>query len=214
MDDENDIARDEFISELYSDFARDVLSGSDDLYVQVVERFATERLQAYYIDHPRIAGPGLWALDEANALLPAHPTAGLVFGVAATEVGIKSALLKPILHGLTHDERLGALIAELIPEQRNDKFRNLLFGILNEFAGIDLRSFKRGAHNQTLWEEIGVCQGLRNGVVHHGDQVTAEQAGRAVEIAGFVLKDVFPTVIAKVGLHTHGQLQVCAVRHA
>jgi hypothetical protein len=214
MDDENDIARDEFISDLYSDFARDVLSGSDELYGQVLERFATERLQTYYIDNPTIAEPGLWALDEATILLTAHPTAGLVFGVAATEVGLKSTLLKPILHGLTHDERLGALIAELIPEQRNDKFRNLLFGILNEFAGIDLRSFKRPGHNQTLWEEIGVCQGLRNGVVHRGEQVTAEQAGRAVEIAGFVLNSVFAAIIAKVGLHTHGRQQVCAIRHA
>jgi len=40
MDDENDIARDEFISELYSDFARDVLTGRDDLYGQVAGFFS------------------------------------------------------------------------------------------------------------------------------------------------------------------------------
>lgn len=214
MDDENDIARDEFIGELYSDFARDVLAGRDELYGQVVEQFATERLQAYYIDNPNIAEPGLSALDEARALLAAHCSAALVFGVAATEVGLKATLLKPILHGLVHEEPLGALIAELIPDQRNDKFRNLLFGILNEFAGIDLRSFKRAGHAQTLWEEIASVQGLRNAVVHRGEQVAGAEAERAIDIATFVLNDVFPSVITKVGLHTHGRLQVCAIRHA
>lgn len=48
MNDEDDYARDGFISELYSDFARDVLAGQDDLYGQVVDKFAMERLQAYY----------------------------------------------------------------------------------------------------------------------------------------------------------------------
>src|SRR6266478_3910695 len=100
MNDDDDYARDEFISELYSDFARDVLAGQDDLYGQVVDQFATERLQAYYVGHPNIAEPGLVALDEARSLLPAHPAAALVFGVAATEVGPKSAMLKPILHGV------------------------------------------------------------------------------------------------------------------
>jgi hypothetical protein len=138
----------------------------------------------------------------------------LVFGVAATEVGLKSSLLKPILHGVAHEEALGALIAELIPEQRNDKFRGLLFGILNQFAGIDLRTFKRAGHAQPLWEEIGLVQGLRNGVVHRGEQVSVADAERSIEIAGSVLNEVFPAVIEKLGLHTHGRLQVCDIRHA
>jgi hypothetical protein len=214
MDDENDIARDEFISELYSEFARDVLAGQDDLYGQIVDQFTTERLQAYYIDHPDIVEPGLSALDEARVLLQGHPSAALVFAVAATEVGLKSSLLKPILHGLVHQEALGPLIAELIPEQRNDKFRSVLFGILNEFAGVDLRSYKRAGHAQTLWEEIGSVQDLRNGVVHRGDHGTVADAEQAVGIAAFVLNELFPAVIDKVGLHTHGRLQVCAIRHA
>lgn len=214
MNDEDDYAREEFISELYSDFARDVLAGQDELYAQVVDQFAKERLQAYYINHPDIAEPGVWALDEARVLLPGHPSAALVFGVAATEVGLKSALLKPILHGVVHDEALGGLIAELIPEQRNDKFRNLLFGILSDFAGIDLRTFKRTGQVQTLWEQISAMQGQRNGVVHRGDKATVADAERAVEIARFVLNELFPVVIEKLGLHTHERLTVCAIRHA
>ncbi len=214
MDDEQDIARDEFIGELYSDFARDVLAGHDDLYGQVVDQFATERLQAYYVDHPNIVEPGLWALDEARALLPGHSTAALVFGVAATEVGLKSALLKPILHGIAHEEVLGALIAELIPEQRNDKFRSLLFGVLNQFAGIDLRTFKQAGQAKTLWEDIGSVQERRNAVVHRGEQVSIADAERSIAIASFVLEEVFPAVIAKLGLHVHGRFEVCVIRHA
>src|SRR6266496_1901845 len=214
MDDEQDIARDEFIGELYSDFARDVLARHDDLYGQVVDQFATERLQAYYVDHPNIVEPGLWALDEARALLPGHSTAALVFGVAATEVGLKSALLKPILHGIAHEEVLGALIAELIPEQRNDKFRSVLFGVLNQFAGIDLRTFKQAGQAKTLWEDIGSVQERRNAVVHRGEQVSIADAERSIAIASFVLEEVFPAVIAKLGLHVHGRFEVCVIRHA
>jgi hypothetical protein len=100
MDDEWDAARDEFINDLYNDFARDVLSGRDDLCREVVEQFTVERLQSYYLDHPNLAEPAWWALREAESLAAAHPAGAVVFGTVATEVGLKAALLKPILFSL------------------------------------------------------------------------------------------------------------------
>src|SRR5260370_38191101 len=95
-------AQEAFIDELYEDFANDRLSERGDLYTDVIEQFTTERLQSFYIDNPAVAMPALEALTEARALVNAHPSAALVFAVTAADVGLKTTLLKPILHGLVH----------------------------------------------------------------------------------------------------------------
>jgi hypothetical protein len=208
MDDYEDYARDEWISSLYSDFAKDVLAGRDDLYGEVINHFASERLQSYYAANPRVAERALWALDQARSLLLTHPAACLVLAVTAAEVGLKSGLLKPILHGLVHDEAIAVVIAELVPEQRNDKFQRLLFGILKEYGGIDFRTFKRLGVGPTLWEELQEAQSLRNSVVHRAEAVAPADAKKAVEVASVVVETLFPAVIAKLGLDADAQLVV------
>ena len=42
----DDYARDEWISSLYEDFAKDMLSGRDDLYGEVIAQFTSERLHS------------------------------------------------------------------------------------------------------------------------------------------------------------------------
>jgi hypothetical protein len=41
--------RQEFIPELYEEFARDLMSGKDRLYREVIEQFTSERLQSFYL---------------------------------------------------------------------------------------------------------------------------------------------------------------------
>jgi hypothetical protein len=213
MDDEDVIAQDEWISSLYSDFAKDVLAGRDDLYREVIEQFTSERLQSYYIANPRVAQRAAWALSEARSLLTAHPEASLVCAVSAAEVGLKSGLLKPILHGLVHDEAMAMIIAELVPEQRNDKCQNVLFGILKEYGGLDLRVFKRPGIAQTLWEEMQDTQKLRNSVVHQARAVAPTDARKAIEIAAVVIETLFAAVISKLGLQTDPHLELSSGKH-
>lgn len=212
-EDWEEYARDEFISDLYSDFAKDVLAGRDDLYGEVIDKFTSERLVSFYINNPRIAEAGIWALNEANAVFANHPSAALVVAAAATEVVLKATLLKPILHGLVHEEALAGFIVELVPEQRNDKFKGILFAILSVYGGIDFRTHKRGGIAQKLWDEIGTIHSLRNGVVHRAEPVDAAAAQHAIDVATALLYDVFPKVLTKLGLHTHGQLEVCGKKH-
>lgn len=214
MDTEEDIARDEFISDLYSDFANEVLAGRDaDLFYGVVERFASERLQSFYLDNPDVAKAALWALGEARSLLGAHPSAALVFAVAAMEVGLKAMLLKPILYGLVHAEFAGALIAELATE-RQDRSKGLVFAILAEYGGIDLKTYRRPGAPKTLWEEMADVQKARNSVVHRAEAAAVADATLATELASHVVETLFPAVISKLGLHTHGvALQVCGTKH-
>lgn len=208
MNDYDDYARDEWISSLYSDFAKEVLAGHDDLYGEVIDQFTSERLQSYYLSNPRVAERALWALGQARSLLTSHPAACLVLAATASEVGLKSGLLKPILHGLVHDDAMAVIIAELVPEQRNDKFQNLLFGILKEYGGVDLRTFKRSDAKLTLWEEMQGTQKLRNGVVHRAEAIAPADAQKAVDIATVIVERVFPAVIAKLGLEIGASFEV------
>jgi hypothetical protein len=216
MDDWFDAARDEMISDLYNDFAKDLFSGRGDLYIEVIEHFTSERLQSFYVDNPDLANRAIDALKEARALATTHPTAALIFAVTAAEVGLKTALLKPIIHGLVHMDSVAAIIADLIPEQRNDKFRELLFTILKECGGVDLSAFKRSGVTQTAWEEISLLQKKRNRILHQAEKASFAEASHAIELAVTVLEGFFPTVLAKLGLHTHifnGLTWVCEKWH-
>jgi hypothetical protein len=200
--------REQLMPGLYEEFAQDVLSGKNDLYSEIVEKFTSERLQSYYLANPQIAGRALWALSQARELLPARAEASVVFAATAAEVGLKSCLLKPILHGLVHDETMAVIIAELLPDQRNHKFQNLLFSILNEYGGIDLRTFRRLITGPTLWQEMSETQKLRNGIVHLAEPAQRSDAQKAVEIAKVIVETLFPSVIMKLGLAVDLTLQV------
>ena len=78
MNTDEDYAREEWISSLYNDFAKDVLERHADLYGEVIEQFISERLQFHYIQNPRVIQRALWALEEARGLLATHPAASLV----------------------------------------------------------------------------------------------------------------------------------------
>lgn len=200
--------REQFMPELYEEFARDVLSGKDDLYGEIIEQFTSQRLQSFYVANPDIADRALCALEEARALKAQHPSAALVFAAIAIEVGLKSTLLKPILHGLVSIDSAAGLITGLVPEQHNDDFKKVLFGILKEVGGVDLLSFKRPSSNQTLWEEILNTRKRRNVVIHGATQVSPAEAEQAIEIASVVIEELFPQVIAVLGLKTGPRLRI------
>lgn len=209
MDEDDDYYRQqEWLESLYRDFAADVLAGRDELYGEVVNRFTTERLHSYYLANPGVVERAVWTLGKAKLLLPSEPEASLVLAVTAAEVGLRSGLLKPILHGLVHDEALAVIIAELVPDQRNRHFQNLLFSILKEIGALDLHTFKRVVGGRTLWDEMQFVQGRRNAVVHKAEGVSSEDAGLAVEIAALVLESLFPQVLSRLGLLTDVNLRI------
>ena len=157
--------REQFMPELYEDFARDVLSGKDDLYGEIIDRFTSERLQSFYLSNPNVAERALSALQEARALKALHPSAALVFAAIAIEVGLKTTLLKPILHGMVSIDSAAALVAALVPDQHNDSFKKVLFGILKEVGGVDLPAFKRP----------GCASGVRSKAANGGHVKTGQR---------------------------------------
>lgn len=139
-----------------------------------------------------------------------HSSAALLFASIAIEVGLKATLLKPILHGMVSIDSAAALIAGLVPDQHNEDFGKVLFGILKEVGGVDLLAFKRSGCNQTLWEEIRNTRTLRNTVMHGGAQVTPAEAEHAIDIASAVFEDLFHQVISALGLKADKGLKILA----
>lgn len=200
--------RKQLMPELYEEFARDLLSGKDHLYDEVVEQFTADRLQLFYRANRTVAEHAFCALEEARALLAMHPSAALVFAVVAIEVGLKTTLLKPILPGLVNIDSAAVLVTRLVPNQHNDDFKKLLFGILKEVGGVDLLEFKRPGWSDTLWQEILIARHQRNSVIHEARQTSRPEAEHAIEIASAVLEELFPRVVVALGLKTDHRLRI------
>jgi hypothetical protein len=186
----------------------------EDNYEKAVRLFTSERLQSFYVEHPKLAAPALEALNYARSLMPTHPRAALVFGVTSTELVIKDVLLRPLISGLVHVEDLAMLVVEQsISQTGMDRFQKLLAGIISEFTSFELSTLKRPNSSQTLWQEIKTVQEARNGVVHRGESVEEEMATRSIEIADMLLNVILPDLLSKMELHLHPPITICSETH-
>ena len=195
----DEAAYDEYMAELYEEHKK-----------EAIEEFTYERLQSYYVNNKLMAQPAFLALSEARSLIESNKSAALIFSSIAMEVGLKTTLLKPIVHGLVHTESVAALITDLtISHNGMDRYRKLLFQILRDHGGINLSNFKRTGSNKTLWEEINIVQKKRNLIMHRAVKAEAEHADLALTVASEILESIFPEIIAKMGLHLHDGFRIC-----
>jgi hypothetical protein len=208
--DENDAEYEQYMGEWY-EYAQDAAREEfyDNLRDGVINDFATSRLQAFYRAHPMVIQASLDALNEARSLALNHPSAALVFAVAATEVCFKAALLKPIFYGLVHTESSAELLMKLAIAPKDEGLVEIMREILAKHGGVDLHSFKRSGAAQTLWKEMQTLRKRRNVVVHRCEAVSHKEATQAIAVAAAMIEVVFPATITKLELHLHQGLQVC-----
>jgi hypothetical protein len=195
---EDEARYDQWMAELYAEHSQ-----------EAIREFTAECLRSYYMKDPLLASAPSRTLIEARALLPEHPSAALLLGAAAVEVGLKVVLLKPIVYGLVHDASAASLITDLAVSHGGDKYRDLLFHILSEFGGVDLRNFVRIGSKKSLWEETQIVHNRRSAVLHRAETASNEEAERSVAVASVVLEELFPAVVSKLGLHLHEGFRVC-----
>ena len=206
--DEQDAAYDHFIDELHKDFLEQAL-GDAELYDKVVHDFKASRLRAYYVQQPMIAQSAQEALREASDLLFAHPRAALVFAIMAAEVCLRGALMTPVLHGAFHTEASTDLLVRFVVRTNDENLVKALLRILATHTGVDLHVHRRSGATKPLWEEIQDLQVKRNKVVHQAGDVSQGDAQQAIAVAETMLRDVFPTVVMKLGLHLHEGPRIC-----
>jgi hypothetical protein len=201
----------DWVRENSAELAKDFYSEN---YDEAVSEFTLGRLQSYYLAQAELAVPAVRALQYAQSLMPRFHQGALVFAVTATELTVKNVLLRPIISGLVHSEDLASLIADLTTDQAGmDRFHKLLTGILSQYGGFQLKSFKRVGSVRTLWEEMFEVQKARNGLIHRGDPTEEATAGLSIDVAHTLLVHIFPTILTRLGLHIHTPLRICGQAH-
>jgi hypothetical protein len=71
---------------------------------------------------------------------------------------------------------------------------------LAEFAGVDIKTFKRTGSTRRLWQEIGDVQKARNLVLHQGGTAEDGSADLAITVVSALLNDIFPQILTNLGL--------------
>ena len=190
MDTLEDIEREEAYLDLVDQISKDA-----------IEQFTFDRMRSYYVANPDVAVNTVAVFREAEALQPASPSAALVLFTTSIELGLKVALLKPVVYGLVHNEAVADLISDLAVKQNGfDRFKPLLAKVLAEYGSIDFEAFTIEGHKRTVWEEVNVLQNARNGIVHRGELCTPELAELAKDVATMIIGKYFVSVLAALGL--------------
>lgn len=206
-DDYLEYEQEAYVESLYKEFLDEPDNYPDFIervYDEVVANFAESRLQSYYIQHPDVATLSRTALTQARGLLGHSPTAAQVFGAIAAEVGVRTTLLLPIVHGLVHADSAAGRIAQLTITVKDDKILKILLDLLAEYGGVDLREHRRPGSSSALWEEMVEVRNKRNRVVHRADMATEEEANRAISVAAEIVEAVFEEVVDNLGLRIEG----------
>jgi hypothetical protein len=190
MDTPDEVAREEWLSDLV-----------DRVSKEAVDQFALDRLRSYYLGNPDVAVNAIATFREAEKLQAISPTAALVLYTTSIELGLKVALLKPVIYGLVHNESVADLVSDLAVKQNGiDRFKPILASVLAEYGEIDFNAFTIQGHTKTIWEEITHLQGIRNTVVHRGETASAEHADLARTVATMIFGNFFVSVLAGLGL--------------
>jgi hypothetical protein len=177
---------------------------------QAIQEFIGERLKSYYGDHRVLAEAAFRALTEAKNLIRANATAAFLFSAIAMEVGLRETLVKPIVFGLVHTLSVASLITDMVlsrPDQK--KYRDLLLQILRQHGDVDLYTFKRPDSRRSIWEEITDVKRKRDSIMHQAQTATIDEADLALGVASTIVENLFPTVVAKMGLHLHEGFRIC-----
>jgi hypothetical protein len=168
---------------------------------QAIEEFTTTRMQSYYLKNPDVLAPGLQMYIEAKELLEKHPSASFVFATSAIELFLKSALLKPVISGLIHNEPLSKIIVETSLNSTGFiRYKKLLSGLFTELINIDIDKVKRIGSHEYLFREASEVQKKRNEIIHQGIVVDKDDAIFAISVAYGVLHSIVNPMLLGIGL--------------
>lgn len=176
---QQEAAYDEFVASLAEELY-------DEHRNQAIEEFITERLQSYYERNSSIAVNALKFLETSKSLLDTDPTASLLYSSITTEVILKAVILKPIVSGLVHSESISELIATVLTKQTGvDRFKDLIFKILEEYVEIDegAAKYSRPESEVSLWKEREIVQKVRNAIAHRAEFCSVDDAQRSLAVA-------------------------------
>ena len=209
----------EYQDRLYEDFYDQYRNSGhywEDKYKAIEEYLAEEilpeRLEAFYLRKSNIIQAPLDLLIEAKELYQLKRySASQVFAGAALEVTFKDVLLKPIVSGMIHNDTVAEIIIDIFSShiREIDKFKGLLINVIKEVSGINLSEYKLENSKQTIWEQATEVRKQRNALLHKATPATSEEAELSLSVAAFVLEDLFPRILKKIGLRLTSDNLIC-----
>lgn len=175
----------------------------DQIGIEAVAGFTRQRLVSYYDDHDHVMLPAQRALQEGDLLLLAqHPSAAIVFFASSTELFLKATLLKPLVHGLVHNDKMADIIVNHALGQTGfTRYQSLFAKLFNEIVDRDLVGIRRSASSAPLVYECSVLAAQRNDVLHKGLVFGNEEATAARSIAHAVYESLVQPMVDALGLH-------------
>ena len=202
--DPQDAARDE----MYEQIGRELYAEHK---AQAIGEFTAERLRSFYVANSEVMCPAVDAIQAGKRLSAnGYNSAAVVFFVTAVEILLKATLLKPVVHGLVHNEGLANIIVEQSLGQPGfDRYSNLLAQLFSELAGMDIRAIARKETNEKLLVECTSLQKLRNQIIHQGATCEPDRAAHALSVSVAVYELIVHPMLAKLGLHVieRGEIQ-------
>lgn len=176
----DDDLRDEWYAELVDEITEDAINA-----------FTFDRLRSYYISNPNLAIAVFDIHDEAEKVKIVSASSALVLFMTSIELGLKVALLEPVVYGLVHNDSVASLISNLVVRNNGlDRIGGLLVAVLKTYGNINFDEFKIEGYEKIMREQIIALQKIRNSVVHKGILVDHEIAEQARVVSQTIL-DVF-----------------------
>lgn len=163
---------------------------SEELYDEhkdrAINEFVDKRLKSYYLKNKDIAIDVISFIKKSKDLLETEPTSSLMYSSIATEVILKSLLLKPIVFGLVHTESLADLVSSMLIKQTGiDRFKKLVFEILENHIDFEngFENFIRKGSKVNLWLERKNVHEIRNRIMHQAIFCSKDEAELSYSIA-------------------------------
>ena len=198
-----DVARDE----MYDQIGQELYP---DHKAQAIQEFTAERLRSFYTANSTVMRPAVDALQEGKKLREAnHHAAAVVFFVTAIELLLKATLLKPVVHGLVHNEGLANVIVQQALNQAGfDRYTDLLEKLFRELTGIEIKKVTRSGALNTLIVECTAQQTVRNKIIHQGATCGAIESEKALAVSVAVYESIVHPMLAHLGLTVveHGEI--------
>ena len=184
-----------------SDEDETFFSAIDEIRSNAISAFELKRLQSFYRQQPDIVKPAVKALDRARSFQGRDDTASLVFAAVASEVCVKNAILRPMVHGFVHQAFAAQAISDLVLSRSGwERFRKLLAEIMREKIQVDLLGGKIGNSSSSLWDGFMTLMKTRNKILHQAAEATKQEAEAAVSIGVELLTIIFPKLLTNIGL--------------
>ena len=198
--DESDARRDAEYEAMYDAIYEEVRTDT-------IQQFSTDRLTSYYVANPELMRPAWNRLGEGMKLVAnRHFEAATIFFAGAMELFFRFALLRPVIYGLVHHERLADVVSKSVLDGNTGftKYTTLLGQIYAQLLNGDLKKLTVGNSEANLIKKCNELQDRRNALVHHGATAEETEAIYAQGVAMAVLNQVVRPMLGALGLGLNG----------